>query len=616
MNNVTKKIIPIALLITAVFSSCKKFLDIPPESIYAEENLFITTNHAEMNVFGIYSILTSGSLYGRNITQYYDLDTDLAQIKGGTSSGAPDGERRSIARYAFTSTTRQISDYWVDAYKGVERANIAIAKIPQMELYEKGTDVEKKKLKRCYGEALTLRAILYLDLVRHFGDVPLKLTPSVTGENFNLPRTSRDVIYDQLVKDLQEAEELVPWANDTGITVDERITKGAVKGILARVALYAAGYSLRWDLQTGSVASLKMGTRPNVARIRELYTVARDECNEIMLSTVHRLNPSFENVWKNIAAYRIDNVYRENIMEIAFYSRLSVRGEAGYYGNYNGPESRILSAPAHGTSAGAMWVMPSFYLSYDPEDSRRDITAASHIFTAQPKGTPTALYNLTVGKWRNGWAATAPSSLTNFNFPLLRYADVLLMFAEADSWLNNGSTPAAVDALKLVRKRAFPTKIAAIEAEVYPTNLNDFIEVLINERAFELAFEGFRKTDLIRFNKLAEKINWAKAENEAINNSYSSTGNRPYTGSIVRLQGKVIPTSRVYKDTGNSYGVEIRETSTRPDNTWGSVQWLGAAFKANMAIFASGFKENYSEIYPVPLGIRDVTTAIGQVPGY
>ncbi|RZM21780.1 MAG: RagB/SusD family nutrient uptake outer membrane protein, partial [Pedobacter sp.] len=393
-------------------------------------------------------------------------------------------------------------------------------------------------------------------------------------------------------------------------------TKGAVKGILARVALYGAGYSLRWDLQTGSLSSLKMGVRADANRIRELYTIARDECNEIMLSNVHRLNPSFENVWKNIAAYRLDNVYRENIMEIAFYSRLSVRGEAGYYGNYNGPESRILSAPAHGTSAGAMWVMPSFYLSYDPEDSRRDITAASHVFTAQPKGTPTALYNLTVGKWRNGWAASAPSSLTNFNFPLLRYADVLLMFAEADSWLNDGRTSAAADALKLVRKRAFPTKVAAIEAEVYPTGLVEFMKLIVDERAFELAFEGFRKTDLIRFNKLAEKINWAKAENEAINNSYSSTGNRPYAGSIVRLQGKVIPASRVYKDTGNSYGVEIRETSTRPDNTWGSGQWLGAAFKANMAIFASGFKENYSEVYPVPLSIRDVTTAIGQVPGY
>lgn len=616
MNNIMKKMLILSLLSITSFSSCKKFLDIPPESIYAEENLFLTTNHAEMNVFGIYSILTSGSLYGRNITQYYDLDTDLAQIKGGTSSGAPDGERRSIARYAFTATTRQISDYWVDAYKGVERANIAIAKIPLMELYENGTDAQKKKLKRCYGEALTLRAILYLDLVRHFGDVPLKLTASTTGENFNLPRTSRDEIYDQLIKDLQQAEELVPWANDTEITTDERITKGAVKGILARVALYAAGYSLRWDLQTGSVSSLKMGVRPDATRIRELYTIARDECNDIMLSNVHLLNPSFENLWKNIAAYRLDNVYRENILEIAFYSRLSVRGEAGYYGNYNGPESRVASAPNHGTSAGAMWVMPSFYLSYDPEDTRRDITAASHVFTSQPKGTPTALYNLTVGKWRNGWAASAPSSLTNFNFPLLRYADVLLMFAEADSWLSNGATPAAVNALKLVRKRAFPTKVSAIEAEVYPADLLGFTEVIVNERAFELAFEGFRKTDLIRFNKLAEKINWAKAENEAINNSYSSTGNKPYAGTIVRLQGKVIPASRVYKDTGNSYGVEIRETSTKPDNTWGSTQWLGSSFKANMAIFASGFKENYSEIYPVPLSIRDVTTAIGQVPGY
>jgi len=616
MNNFQKTFAILACILLFMVS-CSDFLDIEPESQYMDENFFLTTEHAEMALYGVYNSLTSTELYGRNITQYYDIDSDIAQIYGGESTGKPDGERRSIARYAFNASTKQLDVAWNACYEGINRANVLIDRVPKMNLYENGTEAEKKILKRIYGEGLTLRAIFYFDLIRLWGDVPFKTTPSKHGENFDLPRTSRDSIYDYIINDLTNAIELVPWADE--VANEERITRGAVKGILARICLYAAGYSLRWDLETGNINTLKMATRDDAERIKALYVIARDQCADIIAKGIHRLNPSYENLWKNVSRDMIDNEYKENIFELGFFSKLLVPDESGYYGAYIGIRSNLNSK--WGKCSGGICVMPHFYYLFENGDTRRDVSISNYEFTTASdltlnKGIPCKLFNLYPAKWRKTWSDLPTADVTNFNYPMLRYSDVLLMFAESDSRIANGSTPDAIQALKMVRKRAMPTKISQIDSETYPSDFEGFLDVIIKERAFELAFEGFRKTDLIRWNKLASAIEYTRTETNAIQNCFSTSGNKAYQGSIIHLQGFIIPRNVFYKHDDSKEFVQIDLSGSRPDADWSSSPWLNASFMSNMSVYATGFRENQSELFPIPTKIIDNSPAITQLPGY
>ncbi len=603
-------------------TSCSDFLDITPTSKYTTDNLYQTVDQAKMSVNGIYNALVDEALYGRNVTMYYDVDTDVSQITGGNSTGKPDGERRSIAHYAFNSATKQLDNAWTAYYAGIERANILIDEIPKMELYNNGSEEEQKELKRIYGEGLTLRAIMYFDLVRLWGDVPFKTTPSAAGENFDLPRTPRDTIYDSIISDMIKAVDLVPWADE--VDANERLTKGAVKGILARVCLHAAGYSLRWNLETNDAAGMKMATRDDPQRIRELYTIARNQLKDIIDKGIHKLNPSYENVWKNICSYKYDSEYRENLFELGFYSTLLEKDESGSYGYYMGPKSAIESKWGHGKAG--VWAMPNFYLSFKSGDVRKDVSIMYLKFNSNTvtykmdKGQPTELFDITPAKWRKMWASDTPSSYTNFNYPMLRYSDVLLMFAEADSWLANAKTDEAEAALKEVRLRAFPDDTATINAETYPGDFEGFLNVIIDERAFELAFEGFRKFDLIRWNKLASKIQDTKTEIEALKACYVAGGSGdpllPYNGSISWRVGTTFPRSVYNRDNGGDF-VEVDFSGVKPSTgTWTVSSWLNNKFADGMAQFAIGFEENRTELYPVPTTILNVSPSLTQLPSY
>ena len=144
-----------------------------------------------------------------------------------------------------------------------------------------------------------------------------------------------------------------------------------------------------------------------------------------------------------------------------------------------------------------------------------------------------------------------------------------------------------------------------------------FLDVIIKERALELAFEGFRKTDLIRWNKLAEAISYARSETEAIQACFSSSGsNTAYNGSIPHMQDVVIPKNIFYKQDESKEFVQVDLSGTRPGADWTSSGWLNANFRANMSVFASGFRENESELFPIPAEVRNNIPALTQLPGY
>jgi len=154
-------------------------------------------------------------------------------------------------------------------YEGIERANLAIQGIRKY-----GNIESNPNMKHLLGEALTLRAVIYNDLIKAWGDVPARFVPN-NADNIYLPRTNKDVIYKQLLADLAEAEQYCYWANENSITkTTERINKDFVKGLRARLALYAGGYALRGD---GYRRSKDADLAPE-----KMYAIAKQECEEVI----------------------------------------------------------------------------------------------------------------------------------------------------------------------------------------------------------------------------------------------------------------------------------------------------------------------------------------------
>ena len=257
---------------------------------------------------GVYSRLSGDQGYGIRLSLYYPVDND--EMQGPT--GAGDNDRRDIARYIATSGNAQLEKPFNQLFQGIEYANICIDNIPKMDLYSNGTDQQKKQLQRMYGEALTLRAQFYFEAIRNWGDLPAHFSPaSALALTIPFPkRVDRDTLYNQLLSDLKMAEDLVPWRNDLGTigdAPDERITKGTVKGLRARIALFRGGYSLRSD-----------GTLKRDADYQTYYQIARDECNDIITSGQHALNPSFRSLWKDqVCAHAVADPQGELMFQVS-----------------------------------------------------------------------------------------------------------------------------------------------------------------------------------------------------------------------------------------------------------------------------------------------------------
>lgn len=224
------------LMITA---SCKKFVTVDPVSDYSITTAFNSIANATTALIGVYDELQGDPGYGIRLSLYYPFDSDEGVVTGNLDDG-----RRGIGRYNYTVTNSEISNPFRQLYRGIEKANLCIEQIPQMSLYSNGTEAEKAQLKRMHGEALVLRAQFYHELIRNWGDVPAPMVPAYTLKDFYLPSTNRDSTYEKLLADLKTASDLLPWRTEAG-TYDERITKGAAKGLRARIALYRGGYGLR-----------------------------------------------------------------------------------------------------------------------------------------------------------------------------------------------------------------------------------------------------------------------------------------------------------------------------------------------------------------------------------
>src|SRR3984885_7467235 len=174
--------------------TCKKYLEPSPVSSFNTSYVFSNVQNAQKAVLAAYADLEGDQSYGIRVSMYYPYDND--EMIGMHQLG--DNDRGDIAHYNANSGNAQLYSPWVQMYQGIERANICIYNIPKMSLYTTGSAQQTGELHRLYGEALTLRAQFFFELIRNWGDVPAEFLPSAQEDSLFLPKTDRDTIYNHI----------------------------------------------------------------------------------------------------------------------------------------------------------------------------------------------------------------------------------------------------------------------------------------------------------------------------------------------------------------------------------------------------------------------------------
>jgi len=572
-------------VLAITLGSCKHYLDLNPVSSFGPDAVFGTVANAQKAVLGAYQELAGDNGYGIRISMYLPYDEDCMMGAGGHD----DGDRRDISRYNLTPSNAQLYNPFNRLYQGIEDANQCIKYIPQMNLYNNGTAQQKGELQRLYGEALTLRAQYFFELVRNWGDVPAEWVPSADLPNLFLEKTDRDTIYNHILDDLKTAEDLVPWRSGVaalGDAEDQRLTKGSVKGLRARIALFRGGYSLRRS-------SNKM---ERDADYLDYYKIADQECADIIASKEHSLDPSYQDLWQGqLDAHKIDP-YGEFMFRVAMAGATSTTdSKLGYY---NGP-------------GGSLTVLPTYFYMFDSTDTRRDVTVAPYKINTDNTLAAVALSSLYDGKFRRNWISNPTIDINNkaqnfgLDWPVLRYSDVLLMYAETQNEINNGPTGAAVDAFEQVRNRAY----GGTDPTAVPADKAGFFTAIVKERALEFGSEGIRKYDLIRWDSLGAKLAETKLALQAI-----GAGSAPYDQLPAKMY--YTPTSSTTVITWLNSFYAAAPSSTPSGAT--SVSWVGSSniLSGNLQYFAEGFQANHSELLPIPQSARDANPNLTQDYGY
>lgn len=439
----------LTILITG-FSSCQNdFLDENPQSFISPSNFYKTEADANAALVAVYNALRP--IYSQDMTFVGDLAGEQTNV--GTAANT---DRLEINNFTVQTTNLILSNNWNNNYTVINRANAVINRVPAIDMATDKKDV-------IIAEAQFLRSLCYFNLVRQFGGVPLRLEEVTELVGLDIARSSVNEVYDVIIADLKSAEsKLPPVQTATGVG---RATKGAASSLLAYVYL-----------------------------TKKDWTNAATKAQEVITNKAtygYDLYATPEDVWK------IENENKkEHIFSIQFQSGPEAYGSA-YSQFYLSRTANVIQK--NGVSGFAInLVEDAFWKSFDPADKRRDASILSS-FT-DPKTNkyyeyPTkGLTELSIFKYFD--ANAYARSNNNNNYPILRYADVLLIKAEALNELN-GPTTEAYGAINAIRKRA-----GASMTELSGLTQVQFRAALLQERSWEFCFESKRYFDLIRTEQL------------------------------------------------------------------------------------------------------------------
>lgn len=471
-----KKHIIILLSALLAASSCN-FLDVPLESSVATSNYFNTIEEFDMVLTGVYNALKDTETSdNRRYGNYFQgmmvitrVGTDEMIVKYDPGHGEYD-----LSNYTYTESNQTISRCWYTMYLTNQRACVLLDRLAASTL----EDNDAKK--RIEGEARFLRAFCYFHLVRLFGEVPIVDHEVADITRINTERRSISDVYDFIVSDLDQAIKLLPVETEIG-----RVSQDAAKAMLGSVYLQMAGKPLE-DVSKAALA-------------KELFS-------DVIKSGRHALVTDWFGLFDGKHEHG-----PEYIWDIEFVN-LGSTGYGGQVGTMDG-----ISTP-YSLYWSRCHSNREFYESFDPDDLRRDAIARYSYVENENKELVKEYYedydtefddHFYAYKFRHGLtAAERGAGWANWsnpiNWPILRYADILLMYAEADMRANGKAGSDALEYVNQVRRRGFGVDIHTPDPDVDLKELT--YENLLAERSFELCFEGHRWYDLVRFGELGNAI--------------------------------------------------------------------------------------------------------------
>lgn len=511
-----------AILGASGMISCTDTLTEKPDSFYEKDSYFTDAQNADMAVMGIYSSISDQNHYGS--AEMATPSSDDMYMINGTNK---DNTRRDISHYNVDASNQWLQNIWILNYQGIDRANMCIDGIRGMAGYE-----GSEKLQKLDAEAHFLRAFQAFDLVKYWGDVPFKTTYSKDYSSAYTARVDRDQIFDQMVEDLNFAKEHLPWA--TATSSPERATQGAARAMLMRVLLQRAGHT--WGMDGDRI--------PSAEKRKEYFEQVIKEWEAFAGSNHDFFTGGYEELFKSFNQSILNS--QESLFEIAFTHEQGKRN-GGWWGSYNGPEvgnpnvAPTETGKVMGRANAFFRVIPEWFDFYDENDQRRDVTICRYGFKWDNAKKQHVKNNYATekgknkwfpGKWRREWMPIGfkDPNCTDVNYCVLRYADVVLMAAEAYNEL--GNTEMAWTLINKVRNRAGATEVNAANynAIYHKAGMYNLVKLdeagnetgqafiadndeqgkvrtaLYWERGFELAFEGQRKYDLIRWGVLQDAL--------------------------------------------------------------------------------------------------------------
>jgi hypothetical protein len=451
------------LLAISVVSGCKKLLEEEPKATATLGELDPTT--LDQTVIGVYEPLTRsrGRLWESTVGLGLELMSEYAD--GGSS-------QLNWSNYNnLMNLPNNFAQSWTTLYEAIGRANNLLSNL------NKNTTLTDAVKKKAYGEAYFVRGYCYYFAVRVWGKVPLRMAPIVNASDVALALSPVNVIYDSVINDLKRAELNLP--NTT--TAPGRVTAGAAKTALADVYLTLGQYQN-----------------------------ARDKAKEVMDNKAtygYDLEPSLATVYSPTLATN-----KEDVFSLKF-SQIVDRGAfmASYWAD---SKAKAAGYSVSGNKFGGIISIAPLIKDWDVNDLRKSFSTYDKYVI---NGVVTAaevekdIYELRMGKYKD---PDAPIDTGNGNdFYLYRFADVLLIFAEAENKVN-GPTAAAYNAINQVRRRGYgePINTTSVKADL-PAGLSQtaFDDYVFRERGYEFIGEDKRWFDMVRTNRVALMINGVNA---------------------------------------------------------------------------------------------------------